>query len=313
MELIRGLNSITPRHRRCVATIGNFDGVHLGHQAVLSQLRAKTQTLGLPSLVTVFEPQPREYFQGTQSPPRLTRFREKFELLREFGIDRLLRVSFNDELAALSADEFIIRLLVDGVGVESLVIGDDFRFGKGREGNFALLTKMGRRHGFQVIRAETVDLDGKRISSTRLRTALEQDGLDEAKRLLGRYYGMGGRIVHGEKHGRTIGFPTININLHRRAVALHGIFAVWVRGLSDEPLPGMGYIGSRPVVGGTKDVLEANIFDFDEDVYGQHAQVDLVAKLRGDVSFESLDALRVQMQDDAKQAREVLSSLQRSV
>lgn len=211
MELIRGLHNLRPRHVGCVATIGNFDGVHLGHQAVLGQLVEKGQALGLPTTVIIFEPQPLEIFQPSKVPPRLTRLREKIQALKRYSVDRVLCINFNEHFAQLSAEDFIQRLLVDGLGVRYLVVGDDFQFGKGRSGNFAKLEQAGKDMGFQAVTMRTFSVDGERVSSTRVREALEQGNLEEAEKLLGRPYRMCGRVAHGDKIGRTLGIPTANI------------------------------------------------------------------------------------------------------
>ncbi|MEJ2346388.1 MAG: bifunctional riboflavin kinase/FAD synthetase, partial [Gammaproteobacteria bacterium] len=217
MELIRGLHNLRARHRGCVATIGNFDGIHLGHQAVLGQLAQQAGELGVPSLVVTFEPQPQEFFAPESAPPRLTRLREKLIALRRYAVDRVLCVRFNREFAAMSAETFIQRVLVDQLDVRYLVVGDDFRFGRERAGNFAMLQEAGARHGFPVVNMHTFMVDGERVSSTRIRTALAAGDLDTAAKLLGRDYRMWGRVAHGDKRGRGIGFPTANIHLHRRA------------------------------------------------------------------------------------------------
>ena len=226
MELIRGLHNMRPSHHGCVATIGNFDGVHLGHQAVIGQLAEKADAVGLPAAVITFEPQPREYFLPEFSPPRLTRFREKIEALRRYAVRRVLCLAFNRKLAEMPAEEFIRRILVEGLGVKYLVVGDDFRFGRDREGTFEHLQAAGERYGFQVVNMHTFSVEGERVSSTRVRLALEHGQLEEAVRLLGRDFRMSGRVAHGEKLGRKLGFPTANIFLHRRASPLQGIFVV---------------------------------------------------------------------------------------
>jgi riboflavin kinase/FMN adenylyltransferase len=303
MELIRGLHNLQPSHHGCVATIGNFDGVHLGHQAVIGQLAEKADALCLPAVVITFEPQPREYFLPDSSPPRLTRFREKIEALRRYAIRRVLCLAFNRKLAEMPADDFIRRILVDGLGVKYLVVGDDFRFGRKREGTFADLLAAGERYGFQVVNMHTFSVDGERVSSTRIRVALEQGRLNEAIRLLGRDFRMSGRVAHGEKLGRQLGFPTANIFLHRRATPLQGIFVVEVYGLEKEPWPGVASLGTRPTVDGTRTLLEVYLFDFDEQIYGKHLQVSFLHKLRDEEKYDSLAALTVQIQKDVDAAR----------
>ncbi len=303
MELIRGLHNLRAGHHGCVATIGNFDGVHLGHQAVIGQLAEKADALGLPTVVITFEPQPREYFNPESSPPRLTRFREKLEALRRYAIKRVLCLPFNRKLAEMPADEFIRRILVDGLGIKYLVVGDDFRFGRKREGTFAHLQAAGERYGFQVVNMHTFSVDEERVSSTRIRIALEHGRLSEAARLLGRDFRLSGRVAHGEKLGRQLGFPTANIFLHRRATPLQGIFVVEVYGLEKEPWPGVASLGTRPTVDGTRTILEVYLFDFDAQIYGKHLQVSFLHKLRDEEKYDSLGALKVQIQKDVDAAR----------
>ncbi len=303
MELIRGERNLRSRHRGCVATIGNFDGVHLGHQTVLGQLAEKAGELGLPTTVIVFEPLPREYFAGTQAPARLTRFREKVQALRRFSVDRMLCLRFDRRLAEMPAEAFVERILVRGLGVRHLVVGDDFRFGRGREGDFHTLQRAGRRHGFTVAHMLTFDIDGARVSSTRIRQALARGDLEAAARLLGRPYRMSGRVAHGDKRGRAIGFPTANIRLGRKVSPLQGVFAVELYGVEPEPAPGVANIGTRPTVHGTEARLEVHLFDFDQDIYGRHVHVEFLHKIREERRFESLDALIAQIRRDAETAQ----------
>ncbi len=304
MELIRGLHNLRPHHHGCVATIGNFDGVHLGHQAVLGQLADKAEALKLPTVVITFEPQPQEYFSSGPIPPRLTRFREKFKALRRFSVERVLCIDFTPEFAALSAEAFIQQVLVDGLGIRYLVVGDDFKFGNGRNGDFELLQKAGQRHGFEVAHMHTFILGGERVSSTRVREALQAGELEIAEQLLGRPYRMCGRVAHGDKRGRIIGFPTANIFLHRMAAPVEGVFAVEMFGIEGEPVMGVANVGSRPTVDGTRSLLEVHLFDFSGDIYGQYVHVDFLHKIREERRFESFDALKEQILLDAAQARE---------
>jgi riboflavin kinase / FMN adenylyltransferase len=303
MELIRGLHNLRLRHRGCVATIGNFDGVHLGHQAVLGQLAERAAEWGLPAAVITFEPQPMEFFAHDTVPPRLTRFREKVQALRRFSVARVICLRFNRALADMPAAEFIRRLLVDGLAVRYLVVGDDFRFGKARQGDFAMLQAAGYANGFQVAAMRSFDVDGVRVSSTRIREALARDDLAGAEKLLGRPYRMCGRVVHGDERGRTIGFPTANIHLHRRSSPVSGVYAVEVFGLEKEPLSGVANVGLRPTVGGTQSRLEVHLLDFDGDIYGRYVQVDFLRKLRPEHRFASLEELVVQIGKDTAAAR----------
>ena len=303
MELIRGIQNIRPKHHGCVATIGNFDGVHLGHQAVLGQLAEKATELGLPSTLMTFEPQPMEYFVPDKVPARLTRFREKMLALQRYSVDRVFCLSFNEKLAKLKAEDFIQQVLVDKLGVKYLVVGDDFRFGANRSGTFEMLVEAGKNFGFQVVSMQTFEIEEERVSSTRIRKALEKGDMPSAEKLLGRRYQMSGRVAHGEKLGRELGFPTANIHLHRQASPIQGIFVVEVFGLDDEPLQGVASIGTRPTVNETKALLEVFLFDFDQDIYGRHLQVSFLKKLRDEKKFDSLDELVKKIQSDVEQAQ----------
>ncbi len=303
MELIRGLHNLRPRHRGCVATIGNFDGVHLGHQAVLGQLAEKAEQLGLPTTVVTFEPHPQEWFFPDRAPPRLTRLREKLTALRRYSVDRVLVLRFDARLAAMEAAAFVERILVGGLGVRHVVVGDDFRFGRNRAGDFAFLRAMGARHGFDVVAMHSFRIDGERVSSTRIREALAAGDMDTAEKLLGRPYRMCGRVAHGDRRGRDIGFPTANLHLHRRASPVLGVFAVEVFGVPGEPVPGVANVGVRPTVDGTRALLEVHLLDFAGDIYGRYVQVDFLHKLRDERRFASFDALRAQIRRDVEAAR----------
>jgi len=304
MELIRGKHNLRPRHRGCVATIGNFDGVHLGHQAVFRALKAKAEVFGLPATVILFEPQPMEFFRPDQAPARLTRLREKLEQIRRCQIDRVLLLEFTRALAEMSAPDFIDQVLVQGLGVRHLYVGDDFRFGAGRAGDFALLQAAGRRLGFGVESLATVRHGGRRISSTRIREALLAGDLAAAEACLGRPYQICGRVSHGHKRGRTIGFPTLNVPLHRRVSPLRGVFAVTVQGLDGGDLPGVANLGTRPTVsGGNRPLLEVHLFDFDRQVYGAHIGVTFLSRIRDEKKFDSFEQLRRQIEADAAEAR----------
>jgi riboflavin kinase / FMN adenylyltransferase len=306
--LIRGQHNLRPMHRGCVATIGNFDGVHRGHQAVLEALRAKADSLGLPSLLITFEPQPLEYFRPDQAPARLTRPREKLELIRAAGIDRVLLLRFDQDLAMMPAETFVERVLVNGLGIRHLYVGDDFRFGRDRLGDFALLRSIGAQAGFEVENLPTISDHCGRISSTRVREALAAGDMQTAACCLGRGYRMSGRVEHGHKRGRSIGFPTMNVGVARLHSPLRGVFAVQVEGLDASPLDGVANIGNRPTLqGDNRFVLEVHLFDFDRDIYGEQVSVHFIKYLRGEEKFESFEALRVQILEDARQAREYLA------
>ncbi|MEZ5543380.1 MAG: bifunctional riboflavin kinase/FAD synthetase [Pseudomonadota bacterium] len=303
MEFIRGLYNLPPGARGCVATIGNFDGVHRGHQAVLAQVRAQAARLQLPAALITFEPLPREYFTPHETPPRLTRLREKLQALRDYGIERVLCLRFDRHLAALSPAAFIRAILVDGLGVKYLVVGDDFRFGEHRAGTYATLEAAGAEYGFEVARMHSFRVGGERVSSTRVREALAHGDMLTAALLLGRSYSMSGRVAHGDKRGRTIGFPTANVYLHRASSPLAGVFAVEVAGIAPAAVQGVANIGNRPTVDGTRSLLEVHLFDFSADIYGSYVQVSFLKKLREERRFDSFAALREQILRDAEEAR----------
>ncbi len=303
MELIRGQHAIRPRHHGCVATIGNFDGVHLGHQAILRQVTGHAASLGLPALVITFEPQPQEFFAPATAPARLTRLRDKLAALEQAGVERVLCLRFDRRLASQPAETFIRDVLVTGLGVRQLVVGDDFRFGQGRRGDFPMLAAAGQAHGFGVEHTHTHLLDGERVSSTWVRETLARGELTLAARLLGRSYAISGRVTHGDKLGRSIGFPTANIHLRRRSPPLAGVFLVRAHGLGETPWPGMANVGRRPTVNGVSDRLEMHLLDYQGDLYGRHLRVEFLERLRPERRFESLAALGEQLQQDALAAR----------
>lgn len=303
--LIRGLHNLRPQHSGCVATIGSFDGVHRGHRAIIAQLLEQARQLALPSVVMVFEPQPYEFFAGDRAPARLMRLRDKIRALSALGVDRVFCLQFNQRLRQLSANDFIEQVLVRGLGIRSLVVGDDFRFGCDRAGDFALLAQAGQRHGFSVQDTCTVQDGGERISSTRIRRALEAENFAEAERLLGHPYTIRGRVVYGQQLGRTIGVPTANVRLHRYRSPLNGVFAVQLQ-LVGQPcwLPGVANVGLRPTVGGeTRPVLEVHLLDFDGHLYAREVEVRFDRKLRDEQKFPSFAALQEQIYRDIAQAR----------
>jgi len=304
MELIREIHNIKARHHGCVLTIGNFDGVHRGHQALIEQLKLEGQRLGLPVMVMIFEPQPLELFSADKAPARLTSLRDKAKYLAECGIDFLLCVRFDPRFAANIAQAFVSDLLVDKLGVKFLTVGDDFRFGAGRLGDFALLQKAGKEYGFEVISTQTFREGDNRISSTAIRDALRDDDLAEAEKLLGHPFSISGRVVHGDKLGRTIGFPTANLPLKRVVSPVKGVYAVEVLGLGPKPIPGVANIGTRPTVSGVRKQVEVHLLDTKMDLYGRHIDVVLRAKLRNEQRFASLDALKQQIANDEVAARE---------
>ncbi len=299
MELIRGLHNLRPRHRGCVATIGAFDGVHKGHQAVLRHLRERAAALDVPAVVSVFEPLPREYFAPLDAPARLMSFREKFLALREQGIDRVLRIAFTKRLQSMGAREFVEEVFVAGLGVQHVVVGDDLRFGKSREGDLDLIRELGQAHGFTASPTSTLVEEGERVSSTRIRQALAEAEFPLARRMLGRSYAMSGKVVYGRQLGRELGVPTANLELHRLRSPLSGVFAVEVRGL-DRVRFGVANVGTRPTVdeNSLKAILEVHLLDFAGDLYGKTIEVVFRHKLREEHKFDSLEELKQQIQRD---------------
>jgi riboflavin kinase/FMN adenylyltransferase len=303
MELVFGLHNLTRNSEPCVATIGNFDGVHLGHQAVIGQLAEKAAQMKLPITLITFEPTPAEYFMQEKAPARLTTFREKYITLKRFSIDRVFVLPFNERLATMPADDFIRDILIDGLCIRHLVVGDDFRFGKGRAGNFELLEKWGSENNFAVVSMPSFRVDGERVSSSGIRAALAAGDFDRAERMLGRHYHMTGKVAHGDKRGRQWGFPTANINMKRKVIPLRGIFAVEVFGLEHEPVFGVANLGTRPTVDGVRTLLEVHLFDFDEQIYGKRINVVFRHKIRDEVRFDSFDALKAQIARDVDSAK----------
>ncbi|MBJ9976321.1 bifunctional riboflavin kinase/FAD synthetase [Pseudomonas sp. S75] len=303
MQLVRGLHNLRPEYRGCVATIGNFDGVHRGHQAILARLRERAQALGLPTCVVIFEPQPREYFAPDTAPARLARLRDKVELLAGEGIDRILCLPFNRRLSELSAEQFVETILVDGLAVRHLEVGDDFRFGCDRAGDFAFLVEAGRRHGFSVEAAHTVVQDGLRVSSTQVRTALANADFDLAAHLLGRPYTITGRVLHGQKLARQLGTPTANVQLKRRRIPLSGVYLTSAE-IDGKVWPGIANIGVRPTVAGDgRPHLEIHLLDYAGDLYGRRLTVEFHQKLREEQRFASLEALKSAIDADIAAAR----------
>jgi len=313
MELIRGRVNLRPSDRGCVATIGNFDGVHRGHQAVLGELLGRARALGVPAVVITFEPQPLEYFAPERAPPRLTRLRGKLHAFERIGIERVLCLPFGDRLAKTEAEAFVNEVLVNGLGIRHLIVGDDFRFGAGGKGNFALLKRLGKEHGFDVSATPTFLDESERVSSTRIRAALEADDLMAAEMLLGRPYAIFGAVRHGDKRGRTIGFPTANIDTWHKVVPVRGVYAVQVAGVADGLWPGVANVGRQPTFGDNEARLEVYLFDFNRDIYRHQLRVDFRAKLRDEQRFDSVDALKAQITADCTAARHVLDELQDQV
>ena len=305
MRVFRGFSRPVPGPT--ALAIGNFDGVHLGHGALLARLNDVARQSVLPPSILTFEPHPREFFSPASAPARLTTFREKLELLADAGVEQAMVCRFNAAFAALSAEQFIEQVLVRGLCVRHLIIGDDFRFGKGRTGDFALLQNAGGQHGFAVEAMGSVTVDGERVSSSGVRRALATGDMEHAARLLGRPYIIDGQVAHGDKIGRQLGFATANIRIKHNPLPMAGVFAVEVGGVGDKPWPGVANLGIRPTVGGTRPLLEVHLFDFDRDIYGAHLSVRFVHKLRDEQRFPNFDALKAQIAADAAAARAFFS------
>lgn len=289
-----------------VVTIGSFDGLHLGHQRLLDAVLDKSRDKGLRSVVMSFEPTPREFFQADEPPARLMRFREKFDALADKGIDVFYCPRFSADMRQIAAPDFVRTVLVHGLNARHVVVGDDSRFARRREGDAQLLVRMGRALDFSVEQLGSVTVDGIRVSSTAIREACTTGNLAQAAKLLGRPYRMSGKVVRGEQLGRTLGFPTANVDLRRRQSPVMGIFAVRVAGLGEHPIDGVASVGTRPTFDGTKPILEVYLFDFSADIYGSYIHVDFIAQIREQKRYESVDDLVAQMHIDADNARNLL-------
>lgn len=290
-----------------VVGIGAFDGVHRGHRAVLERVVARAKALDAMPIAISFEPLPRAFFARGTPLPRLTSPREKIGALIVGGMQRVLLLRFDAALAAMSAEDFISTVLINRCGVREIWIGEGFRFGNARAGDLKLLQSIGASQGFCANGVDPIMIDGERVSSSRIRAMLANGDFDGAATMLGRRFSIGGHVVRGQQLGRKLGYPTANLRLGSRVAPVGGIFAVWVRGIGDENRAGVASLGMRPTVGGTEPLLEAHLFDFDGDLYGKRIEVEFVQKLRDEAKFESLDAMVMQIDRDAAQARAILS------
>lgn len=293
--------------RGSVVCIGAFDGLHRGHQHLLAEARTRADADGLDLAVVSFEPLPREFFGRADPPARLMLAGQKIRMLRQAGVDHIGLLRFNRALSQTGADAFIEQLLVRRLGARAVLVGPDFRFGKDRQGDFAMLRETGQRLGFEAFAVQAQQLDGERISSSLVREDLRLGRLDAAAGKLGRPYALEGKVVRGRQLGRTLGYPTANIRLHGRKPALMGIYATWIYGVGEAPHAGVSSLGTRPTVNGREPLLEAHLFDFDGDLYGRRIRVEFVHKLRDELKFDGLEALVAQMDQDAAQARAILA------
>lgn len=308
MRLIRGLSHLEPFKDGCVLTIGNFDGLHLGHRAVIKKLAERGTALGLPVVIMIFEPQPLEYFLKDNEPPRLMRLREKVIQFAKLPVDNLLIVRFNKHFANYDAEQFIENILIKKLNVKHLVIGDDFHFGKARRGNFALLKEKGKAFGFNVEDTGSYQSEGLRVSSTLIRDALGAGDLAQAERLLGRCYSVCGRVAHGDKRGRAIGYPTANIKMFRKTTPISGVFAVTMTGINDLEIEGIANVGTRPTIeGSSKVILETHLFDFNKDIYGRYVEVHFKQKIRDEIRFQSIEQLQAQIVKDVTEAKKIFA------
>jgi len=310
MHLVRHFNDL-PYDRLSsgsVVTIGSYDGLHLGHVQLLDRVHSASRRSGLPSVVMSFEPMPKEFFAADCPPARLMRFREKFDALESNGIDIFYCPRFDARMRDIAADEFIRRILIHGLGARYIVVGDDFRFARRREGTLEQLQRASRVLEYAIEQVPSVVVDGVRVSSTAIREALWDGEMQRATALLGRPYRMSGKIVRGENLGRSLGYPTANVDLRRRQSAVMGIFAVRVQGLNGKTLDAVASVGDRPTFGGTKPILEVHIFDFDEDIYGRYIHVDFIARLRAQEKYAKVEDLVAQMHRDADNARSILAA-----
>ena len=308
MRLIRGLSHLEPLTSGCVLTIGNFDGLHLGHQAVIKKLAERGRVLGLSVVVMTFEPQPLEYFLGENAPSRLMRLREKVIRFSKLPVDDLLILRFNQYFANCDAEQFIESVLVKKLNVKHLVIGDDFHFGKARRGTMLMLKEKGNSFGFNVEDTGSFLVAGLRVSSTLIRDALGDGNLALAEKLLGRSYSVCGRVAHGDKRGRTIGYPTINLQMFRKNTPVSGVFAVTMTGIDKYEYEGVANVGTRPTVDGcSKVILEVHLFGFDREIYGLYVEVHFKEKIRDEMRFHSLDDLKGQIAKDVVEAKKIFA------
>ncbi len=309
MHLIRGLAHLKPLKEGCVLSIGNFDGIHTGHRKVIEKLADQGKSMGLPVVLMLFEPQPLEFFLGRNAPSRLMRLREKIIQLKSLPVDKVLVVKFNQAFADYQADDFITDVLVKKLNIKQLIVGDDFHFGQARCGNFAMLKEKGLLYGFKVEDTRSFYINKHRVSSTLIRDALGSGDLAQASLMLGRDYSVCGRVAHGNKRGRTIGFPTANILMFRKNAPVTGVFAVTMTGINGKVIQGIANVGTRPTVdGGTKVILETHLFDFNEDIYGRYVEVHFKQKIRDEIRFQSIDALKAQIEKDIVKVKRIFNA-----
>lgn len=310
MEIIRGLNNLPADFSQCAVTLGNFDGIHLGHQALIERLKTVSRNKNLPTVMVLFEPQPLEFFSADNAPARLMSFQEKCHFIQGLGIDYIVAIPFTQRFANMSAQAFIEQGLIAKLRAQYIVIGDDFRFGAKRQGGSALLKQYAEQGHFGLESLPTYFIEDQRVSSTVIRQALFNDDFAFAKMLLGRPYTIEGRVIHGNQLARKLGFPTANIRLHRKQPALHGVYFVNVKNsCSNQQYQGVANIGLRPTINGKTAVLEVHLFDFEENIYGQYLTIEFIKKIRNEVKFDSIAALQQQIAQDVCIAQEIRAKL----
>lgn len=303
MEIVRGLVNVRERHRGAVVTIGNFDGVHIGHQKILSEIKARSEELGTHSMLICFEPQPREYFDVYQAPARLTRFREKIELLEQHGVDTVLCFKFDEKTRSMSAERFV-EMLAHDLAIRAIFVGDDFKFGSDRSGDFEQLKEAGVGNNFSVHNMYTLVFEDIRISSTRIRECLAEGDFELAEKLLGHPYSIIGKVVYGRQLGRTLGVPTANIQLHRYVAPISGVYSC-VTEIDGVSVPGVANVGLRPTIDDStpRPILEVHLFDFDAILYGKTVRVNFRNKIRDEKKFNGMEDLKKAIQLDIAKAR----------
>lgn len=302
MQLIRGNNQSIPKLSGSVVTLGNFDGVHFGHQCLLEALKTLAKAQNLPTVVVTFEPSPKAFFANMPFP-RLSRFRDKWTALASFNIDYLMCLRFNRELAHLSAEHFVKKILVDTLDAKVVIVGDDFRFGAKRTGDFKFLQNQGAIHGFSTEQLQTILIDHERVSSTRIRMALQANDMMLVSRLLNRYYQISGRVIQGDGRGKILGFPTANIHTNHNGLLLSGVFAVRVYGIDANTYYGVASVGARPMLGGSS-TLEVHVLDFSGDLYGRRLNIEFLHHIRAQADFSSWEQLKSHIDHDIVLARQ---------
>jgi riboflavin kinase / FMN adenylyltransferase len=309
MQIIRNITNFKATIQNHIVTIGNYDGIHLGHQEILKKVKSLATATGLPNILITFEPHPREYFHKHSLPHyRLMTWREKISILKNYAINTILILRFNATFAQLSPEDFITKILVDKLHTKYLVVGENFRFGNKNSGDINLLQKYSQKLDFQLIPVPIYSIDNHQVSSSLIRQMLKNDALITAKKLLGRHYSVLGRVIHGDKRGRDLGFPTANIHLAHNIIPLAGVYAVKVYNIYAQPIYGIANIGFRPTINDKKRLLEVHLFDFNQDIYGKIIKVEFIYKLRNEKKFANFTLLQQQIQQDLVTAQKYFAT-----